>query len=385
MRKIYPGYLSLCAAGLLFTLLLVASCKKDHGTPTPVATAKPIADIGLYEVDTDIVSAPKDTINYKRIFIPITRVGTQTVQYFSVFDTGSTGMTMGAAGLLPKSMITTSGIKIPAGQDSVNVNGITVTNQTAIMAYGNAQSEIQEFGNLAYTTMIVGTQQDGITTARIPFFLYYKILDVNTGEASYDHSNDVFGVGPGVSYASDQIKSPLSYFKTGTGVTSGFKLAQLPKSGFSIGGTFVADLLTIGLVPDDLAASSGFVMHPLQYFNQGGYSADLPVTVTYVNFNGTSKSLAATLLLDTGTPAISTIADPTAASDIAQLPVGTNITISTSAGFSYTYTSKKSTYITDVVKPTFTGDPRTIFGLDFFTDNEFLLDYTDHKIGLKNN
>jgi len=385
MRKNYPGYLSVCAAGLLFMTLFVASCKKDNKTPTPVVTAKAIASIGLYEVDTNIVSSAKDTINYKRIFIPITKVGTQTVQFYSVFDTGSTGMTIGAAGLLPKSMITSTGIKIPAGQDSTTVNGITVTNQTAIMAYGNSQSEIQEFGNLAYATIFIGTQQDGITTARIPIFLYYKIVDVTTGVTTYDHSNDVFGVGPGVSYASNLIKSPLSYFKTGTNVTNGFKLAQLPKSGFSIGGTFVSDLLTIGLVPDDLAASSGFVMHPLQYYSQGGYSPDLPVTVTYVNFNGTSKNLAATLLLDTGTPAISTIADPTAASNIAQLPVGTNITISTSAGFSYTYTSKKSTYITDVVKPTFTGDPRTIFGLDFFTDNEYLLDYTDHKIGLKNN
>ena len=67
MRKNYPGYLLLCAAGLLFTLF-VASCKKDNKTPTPVVAAKAIADIGLYEVDTNIVSSgTKDTINYKRI------------------------------------------------------------------------------------------------------------------------------------------------------------------------------------------------------------------------------------------------------------------------------------------------------------------------------
>jgi hypothetical protein len=366
MRKIYPNYLHFIACGLLLTTLLTASCKKDHSNPIPIP--KPIATLGLYEVDSGI---------YKRIFIPITKVGTQNVTYYSVFDTGSTGMTIDATGILPASMITNSGITV-AG-DSVNVNGITVTSQTAVIAYGNTQSEIQEFGNLAYAPVTIGDQNGNTTTSRIPIFLYYKIVDNTTGKKQPAHSNDVFGVGPGVSFANSAIGSPLSYFKTASEVTSGFKLALLNNAQFSMSGTYVSGLLTIGLVPDDLAIN-GFVMHPLTFFSQGGYSPDIPATISY---GGTS--VAGTILFDTGTPAISTIANQNNGSNISQLPANTSVTITTGKGFSYSYTTAIANDITQVAKPSYTGDPRTIFSINFFTENEFLMDYADHKIGLKNN
>src|SRR5580658_989716 len=129
MRKIYKAYFPACAAGL-FLLLLMASCSKDHSNPTPTPTAKPLATLGLYEVDSSI---------YKRIFIPISGVGTAAIQtYYLVFDTGSSGLTIDANGILPASMITSSGITVPG--DSVVVSGITVTNQTAIVSFGNATS-----------------------------------------------------------------------------------------------------------------------------------------------------------------------------------------------------------------------------------------------------
>src|SRR5437764_682807 len=136
MGKKYGNYLPLFVGGLFLTMF-AASCKKDQSPPKPVIPPKPIASIGLYEVDSSI---------YKRIFIPISKIGTKSVTYYSVFDTGSTGMTIDATDLLPASMITNSGITV-AG-DSVVVNGITVTSQTSVIAYGNAQSEIQEYGNL---------------------------------------------------------------------------------------------------------------------------------------------------------------------------------------------------------------------------------------------
>jgi len=345
----------------------MASCKKDHSNPQPIPT--PVATLGLYEVDSGI---------YKRLYIPISKVGTQGDSiYYSVFDTGSTGMTIDANGLLPQSMITNNGITV-AG-DSVTVNGITVTSQTAVIAYGNTQSEIQEFGNLAYASVKIGDQNGSTTTSRIPIFLYYKIVDLSTGKNQPHHSNDVFGVGPGVSFANSAIGSPLSYFKTGAEVTSGFKLAKVSNSSFSPNGTYVSNLLTIGLVPNDLAIN-GFVMHNLTYYSQGGYSPDIPATI---NYNGTS--VPGTILFDTGTPAITIIANPNAPSNSSYLPQNTKVTITTGKGFSYTYTTQSNNDETVVAKPSYTGDPRTIFSLNFFTDNEFLLDYTDHKIGLKNN
>jgi len=368
MGKIYLKYLPLLAGGV-FLLMLITSCKKDH-TPTPISsTPAPLATLGLYELDSSV---------YKRVFIAISQVGTVKVNYYSVFDTGSAGMSIDATGLLPASMITNAGITI-AG-DSVTVNGITVTTQQAVIAYGDAQSEIQEYGNLAYTTVVIGDQNGEITTSRIPIFLYYKIIDVTTGKKQPAHSNDVFGVGPGVSFANNAIGSPLSYFKSSTGGTSGYKLAMFNNADFSVNGTYVSNLLTIGLVPSDLDPSSGFVLHPLGYYPQGGYSPDIPSTISY---NG--NSFQATILFDTGTPAVSTLENANAASNVSQLPDNTLVTLTTNSGFVYTYTTNSTNNITQVAKPSYTGDPRTIFSIDFFTENEFLMDYTDHQIGLKNN
>jgi hypothetical protein len=371
MGKIYSVYLKISAAGLLLITLL-ASCSKEHSTPapTPTSSVTPIATLGLYEEDSSI---------YKRVYIPISQVGTQNdTTYYSVFDTGSSGMTIDATGLIPKAMITSTGITV-AG-DSVTVNGITITNQTAVVSYGNAQSELSEYGNLAYAPVTIGDQNGHITTSRIPIFLYYKIVDVTTNQRQPAHSNDVFGVGPGVSFANSAIASPLSYFKTTNGVLSGFRLERFSNAGFSTNGTYVSNLLTIGLVPNDVNPATGFIMHPLTFFSQGGYSPDISATVTY---NGTS--VTATVLFDTGTPAISTIENNAAASNSSSLPANTTITLTTTNGFKYTYVTAGADNITQVAKPSYTGDPRTIFSIDFFSDNEFLMDYTGHEIGLKNN
>ena len=366
MKKNYSEYF-LLIGGLMFLSMLITSCKKDNSSKGS-SGPKSLATLGLYELDSGI---------YKRIFIPITQIGTQTVSYYGVFDTGSSGMTIDANGIIPASMITSSGITVPG--DSVVVNGITITSQQATMSYGNSTSETQEKGNLAYATVKIGTTSNNLITRRIPFFLYYKITNITTGKALPAHSNDVFGVGPGVSYANNHITSPLSYF-TGANLTSGFKLSALPTASFSINGTYVDDLLSIGLVPNDLLASSGFIMHPLAYFSQGGYSPDIPATITY---NG--QTVSATVLFDTGTPAISIIENPAAGNNTTALPDGTSVTLVTTSGFSYKYTAGSSGNLTSIDKPSYTGDPRTIFSLDFFTQNEFLMDYADHKIGLKNN
>ncbi|MFI5136417.1 MAG: hypothetical protein ACHQIM_01235 [Sphingobacteriales bacterium] len=369
MGKIYLKYISLFAGGL-FLSMLMASCQKDHAAPAPVSvTPVPLATLGLYEVDSSI---------YKRVFIPITKVGTQTVTYYSVFDTGSAGMTIDATGILPASMITSTGITVTG--DSVIVNGITVTSQASVIAYGNAQSEIQEYGNLAYTTVTIGDQNGNITTSRIPIFLYYKIVDKLTGLKQPAHSNDVFGVGPGLSYANTAIGSPLSYFKLSSGVTSGFKLSMFSNAAFSLHGTYVSNLLTIGLVTADIGGLTSFVMHPLSNTSQWGYSPDIPATISY---NG--QSVAATVLFDTGTPAISTIANSKATGNISSLPANTPVTITTGQGFTYSYTTGSTNNLTQVALPSYTGDPRSIFSIDFFTENEFLMNYKAHELGLKNN
>ncbi|OCX54165.1 hypothetical protein BEL04_07820 [Mucilaginibacter sp. PPCGB 2223] len=356
-------------AGLALLAALNA-CKKNNSDVNPVSASQtvaitPIATLGLYEYASG---------TNKRIFLPVTKVGTQSVTYYTIFDTGSTGLTLDANGILPASMITSSGITVTG--DSVVVNGITVTSKTSVMSYGDQTSLTKEYGNLAYATITLGDQTGNITTRRIPFFLYWKIQNVTTGVVAVAHSADVFGVGPGTSYAFSAIASPLSYFTTATGQTSGFKLATLGTTGFTSTGTYVGGLLTIGLINSDY--SSGFIMHPLTYNATAGYLSNIPATITYG-----SQSTSAQVLFDTGTPSVTIIEDKTAT--VGALPVNTKVTVTTNKGFVYTYTTSSTANLTSVENPNITGDYRTIFSLDFFVTNEYLLDYTNHQIGLKNN
>jgi hypothetical protein len=133
-------------------------------------------------------------------------------------------------------------------------------------------------------------------------------------------------------------------------------------------------------LPDDISSSSGFVQHALTYNSQGGYSPDIPSTISY---NGTNFS--ATVLFDTGTPAINLLENSAATNNISTLPANTTVTLTTNGGFTYQYTTSNTNNVTDVARPSYTGDPRTIFSINFFTDNEFLMDYKNHQIGLKNN
>ena len=365
MTKFYYGYFKTYAVGLGL-MALISSCSKETA-PTP-SGVQPIATLGLYEKDSSV---------YKSVYIPISRVGTQSsATYYSIFDTGSSGMTIDAYGLIPAAMTTSSGIQV-AG-DSVNVNGITITNKTAILFYGNSLNERNEYGNLAYAQITIGDRNGSITTRRIPFFLYYKVVNVATGIIQQPHSNDIFGVGPGCSFASNAIASPLSYFTTGNGVVSGFKLAKFSNAGFSLNGTYVRNLLTIGLVPDDLSSSSGFIMHPLTFYPYGGYSPDIAATVTYNN----TTTLAA-VLFDTGASAVSIIESTNPPPNLKSLPPNTNVTINTVSGFSYSYTTAAADDLTQVDDPSNTGDPRTIFSIDFFTENQYLINYDTHQLGLK--
>ena len=350
---------------LLAVILITASCKKS--SPDTVEPAKNLATLGLYEYGNG---------TGKRLILAISQIGSKTVSYGSIFDTGSSGLTIDADGILPATMITANGLQITG--DSVVVNGITVTNKTGIISYGDLTGTTKEYGNLAYAPITIGDENGKITTKRIPFFIYYKVVD-GAGKQYGTHSFDIFGVGPGLSYGNSNIGSPLSYFDMPAGVTNGFKITALNPNGFISVPTYIPGLLTLGLSSDDLASSSGYIYHPLSYFTFGGYSANIPATITYG-----STSVAAQILFDTGTPSVTTIEDKTATA-IGALPVNTLVTITTNKGFKYQYTTSATGNLTQIQNPNNTGDTRSIFSLDFFIKNNFITDYTHHQIGLKNN
>jgi len=367
-------YLQKCLQllGVIIFITVVSSCKKDKSTTTATVVDATPVNLGLFEYS--------DGTNY-RIFIPLQQVGTQTVNDDLVFDTGSAGLALDASGIIPDTMITKNGFVFSG--DSVVVNGITITSTQSEMDYGNNTDMTVVKGNLAYANITLNNNASGIVIKRVPFFIYYGVFDVVNGNTANEtqlpaHSADIFGVSPEYSYASNLIQSPLSYYKPGTGLTNGFKLAKLIPGGFTTAGVYESNLLTLGLTKTDIASSSGFITHNESFTSTDGYSPDVPGTITY-----SGNTLSANFLFDSGTPEISIIENSTASTGI--LPAGTAITLKTTEGFTYSYTTSSSSQITEVENPKVTGDTRTIFSLEFFMNNEYLTNYASHQIGLKNN
>ena len=369
----------------LFLLLVLASCSKkenNNNKSTPV-TATP-TELGLYEGDTvqyGSTTAP-DTVAYRDLFVAVSQIGTQSVDYGLVFDTGSGGMVIDANGIIPPAMIGTSGFNF-AG-DSTTVNGITITNQTSTLQYGaDSATTTTVYGNLAYAPVTVGDQNGSFVIKRLPFCLYYKAVDAG-GNKLPVHYFDTFGVNSEYIYFSpgnNFITSPFSYYDPGTGLTKGFKIAALGTSNFSpIGFTYVPNVVTIGLTSDDVSSSSGYTMHQANFYQGDGYVPIFPTTITY---NGTKVSTY--VLFDTGTSGYNYIEDPNATADISQLATGSSVTIATQAGFNYAFTVSALQNQSYIENPTKTGGEFTIIGIDFFINNQYLLNFSNNQVGLKNN
>ena len=328
--------------------------------------------LGVYEADSSV---------YKELLIAITQIGTQPVDYDLVFDTGSGGMVIDANGMIPGSMITSTGFNF-AG-DSTIVNGITITNQTSTIQYGDDfASTSNVYGNLAYAPVTIGDEHGNIAIKRLPFFLYYKATDGKGKVDPLPHDFDTFGVDEeyDATFANNAyVTSPFSYFSPGNGLTSGFKIAALGTSNFSYDGTYSA-VLTLGLTTDDLSSSSGFATSLLTYDAGDGYAPIVPGTVTYNN-----KSFATDVLFDTGTEPDNYLEDPTLSGPSIMLPDSSAVKLTTPFGFNYSYTTTATDNLTLVENPNTSGGGLTIFGIEFFLNNEYLLDFADHKLGVKNN
>lgn len=372
MKKLYAAK-SLPLIAVSFFLFTVTSCKKDKKvTPTPpqVVDATP-TKIGLYEADSSI---------YKLLFADISKIGNNTQEYDLIFDTGSGGMVIDGNGLLPASMITDNGFTFTG--DSTTINGITVTNQKSMVEYGDDDATTDKvYGNLAYASVTIGNQSGNIVVKRLPFFIYYKAVD-SKGVKFDVHEFDTFGVSPeyDISFPNNAyITSPFSYFDPGTGLTKGFKMAALGTSNFTNEGNYVQDALTLGLTADDLSSSSGFISNQLNLSNYG-YPPTIPGTITYNN-----NIVSTSIVFDTGTEPYGYIEDPSYNGNTTLLPENTPITYATTSGFSYSVVTSANDNLTYIENPNTSGGEVSIASLEFFLNNEYMLNYTGHTIGLKNN
>jgi len=374
MRKVYASNCVLIIASLL--MLTVASCKKDRST-TSVTDATPI-QISVYEqVDSSI---------YRQLFIPIPTLGNITLNddfNALLFDTGSGGMVIDASGILPSSMITSNGFSFTG--DSTVYEGITVTNQTSTIVYGDDANLYTVYGNLAYANVTIGIQGSGmITVKRLPFFIYYKATD-NKGNVSPPHDFDVFGADPeyDLTFPNNvNLQSPFNLYNPGTGLTKGFKIGPLGTSNFSDAYDIplTPNVITLGLTAADLSSSSGFTMTDLQYDSRYGADPVISGSITYNN-----EKISANIVYDSGTSGYNYIEDNNAAKTTVTLAQGSTVTATLNTGFNYNFTVAPTEYLTYVENPSVSETNVSIFSIDYFINNEYMLDYTDNKLGLKNN
>ncbi len=353
-------------------LLIVSSCKKDNKVNSNQPTTATPKQLGLYK-------AASSSNNAFLLLMAISKIGTSTVNYGLIFDTGSGGLVIDASGIVPASMITTNGFNF-SGASTV-VNGITITNQSSSIQYGaDNNTTVTVYGNLAYAPVTIGDANGNIVVQNLPFFLYYKAVDGNNNvQAAHDF--DVFGVSTesDLTFSNNvSLQSPLSFYDPGAGLTKGFKLAALGQFTDSNSGIYTPGLLTLGLTPSDLSPSSGFVISQLS--SQVGYAPIIPATINYNN-----KNVSTDVIFDTGTEPYSYLQDPTFNGNPTLLPSNTTVNITAPIGFSYQYTTTNTSNLTYVENPNTSGGRVSIISLSYFINNEYLLDYTDNKLGLKLN
>ena len=373
MKKIYTlkGVYLLLLTGLV---LAVASCKKEsHPVVAPVVNATPVA-LGLYELS--------DT-STEELQVGISKIGTLSIDYGLVWDTGSGGMVIDATGIIPAAMINANGFVFSG--DSTVIDGITITNQTSTIEYGaDSVTSTKVYGNLAYAPVTIGDQGGMVVIKRLPFFIYYKAVDAQ-GNTLPKHEFDVLGVNQeyDINFSNGSyITCPFNYFTPGTGLTQGFKMAALGTSNFTHDGSgpFVAGVVTVGLTAADLSTSSGFTMNTTQFFQNEGYLPFFKSTVTY-----NSVPFSSYVLFDSGTNGDTYIEDPNYKGSGTTLAANTNVKIATTTGFTWSYTSNTTNYGTYIENPTTSGGEFTIADIEFFVTNEYMMDLTNHLVGLKNN
>lgn len=374
MKKLYALVKALI---VLFAIFTLASCKKDNSSSSTPGIASPVK-LGLYLVKGKGSDFPNYT--YYEQDINISGIGTEVVNYQLIFDTGSGGLVMDAANIIPASMITSTGFNFTG--DSTVVNGITITSQTATLQYGSSTASADKvYGNLAYAQVTIGDQNSNLVVKRLPFLLYYKA--VNSSNVAYSaHYFDIFGSAEiyDQNFTNNvNLTSPFSYCSAGNGLTKGFKITALDSSQYTGSGNYVTGAISFGLTSSDLS-SGGFSMNQLNFNSSVGY---LPYLNSTISYNSTSFSTH--VLFDSGTNYCSYLGDPNYTGTFAPLTPNTQVSLTTALGFNYTFTETASSNLSFVENPGANNASISIMGVEYFFKNEYLLDLENHRLGLKNN
>ena len=383
--------LTLNAVFLTMFLICLSACKKDH--PNPVTSNPDGSTIVSNPITIDVFPV-MSTANSGKIYLQTVSIGNDAIVLPITFDTGSAGLTLRAQSIFPSTMVDSTGFKFQNGKDTIQYKGITITNIKAQKNYGSTATVMtQETGNIGYATLAVGDANGVVKMKKMPILFYYS--DTGNGVEKSNPFAGTFGVntsnnGAPESADSTQVYplvSPLKYLQYTNGILAGYKLAMVTLEGCDIntvGSCVPKALLTIGLTVTD---ESGYAINTLNISNPQPVYPQLAGTPSYPNYSTFDPTIPGCLitnsvrrkttnvLLDTGNPGVNL----NLSKDSLNISNYPNLSVTTPSNtvFSYNYNTVSFNTAFDATAK------RSVFGIYFFTNFNFLEDYQNGRIGLK--
>jgi hypothetical protein len=389
-------------------LLVLAGCGGGSSSSAPPLSMAAVT-INLYPSQSAAAGS--------RLFVFVTAVGETPVNMPLAFDTGSAGITLYAPDIFPQSLVTSAGFVFPSGAASLSYGGITVLDQQGRRAYGSATQGRTQVGNIGYATVTFGDSAGVLTTALMPVFLYYQILDDATGASvPVPPERGWFGVHDGAGFIDEGTAQPadgypacapdtlgscyvasvLKYLDYGGSLHAGFLVRPAALQACDItapGSCRPAPLLTVGLTS---ASEAMFAMTPLTCPQPGypgprliaGFAVcQAGIADALITVGGTDPGVLSgdSVLFDTGTPYM-ILNVPAGNVFPVAVPENAPVTVATPAGFDYTFsagppygggapTPESVSVVLDA------ATTRSVVGVGFFTGHAFLIDFTTHTEG----
>ncbi|MER9868674.1 hypothetical protein NKJ35_16015 [Mesorhizobium sp. M0136] len=167
---------------------------------------------------------PGNPPNIRMLYVKVLSIGNRKINQPLLLDTGSSGMTIDCASVLPRKLCSVEGIKITK---DLELDGITVTTQKAVVNYGT----YDEYGNVALARVTFGSRAASVSTEdSIPFLIRYKKVRRSTGEVVGGRlwPKGVFGISPIGGGGPDQmLKSPMDAVSPRNGLRKGYYLSPI--------------------------------------------------------------------------------------------------------------------------------------------------------------
>ena len=163
---------------------------------------------------------PGNPPNIRMLYVRLQGLGDKKLDVPVLFDTGSPGITIECAEVLPMRYCSEKGIKL---KKPLELEGITVTTERIVSRY----MTYDEYGNLAFARVTFGSIKQSVsTTERVPILIRYKKVRRSTGEivGGYLWPKGIFGVSP---IAEGRLKSPIYSISFGQKVHRGFYLSPI--------------------------------------------------------------------------------------------------------------------------------------------------------------